>query len=95
MSPIIESTRPTSEISLSSSEFTGRQAKALYDFVPESESECALRSGDTVWVQYRQCQVSQGDVRLRGGWLAKTHGTELIVLTEPKNIMLCSGLASR
>jgi hypothetical protein len=58
ISPIIEPTRPTSEVSLSSSEFTGRQAKALFDFEPESESECALRTGDIIWVQYRQCQVS-------------------------------------
>lgn len=61
MSPIIQSTRPVSEVSLSSSEFTGRQAKALYDFEPETESECAMRAGDIIWVQYRQCQVSLKD----------------------------------
>jgi hypothetical protein len=58
MSPILQTARPVSEVSLSSSEFTGRQAKALYDFEPESESECAMRAGDIIWVQYRQCQVS-------------------------------------
>jgi hypothetical protein len=61
MSPIMQSTRPVSEVSLSSSEFTGRQAKALYDFEPETESECAMRAGDIIWVQYRQCQVSLKD----------------------------------
>lgn len=57
LSPVVKATRPISEISLSSSEFTGRQAKALYDFEPETESEIAMRAGDMVWVQYRQCEV--------------------------------------
>ncbi|KAI9288231.1 hypothetical protein BC943DRAFT_273538 [Umbelopsis sp. AD052] len=69
---ILESTRPTSEVSLSSSEFTGRQAKALYDFEPESESECALRTGDIIWVQYRQCQ----------GWLVADVGDETGLVPE-------------
>ncbi|KAJ2955769.1 hypothetical protein NQZ79_g8275 [Umbelopsis isabellina] len=56
LSPVLKVTRPISEISLSSSEFTGRQAKALYDFEPETESEIAMRAGDIVWVQYRQCE---------------------------------------
>lgn len=68
ISPIIEPTRPTSEVSLSSSEFTGRQAKALFDFEPESESECALRTGDIIWVQYRQCQVSSRRVNAVAVW---------------------------
>ncbi|KAL0080892.1 hypothetical protein J3Q64DRAFT_1701417 [Phycomyces blakesleeanus] len=44
-----------SEISLSSSEFTGRQARVLYDFYPETEYEIAMKAGQLVWVQYRQC----------------------------------------
>ncbi|KAH8548741.1 hypothetical protein BGW37DRAFT_163097 [Umbelopsis sp. PMI_123] len=72
LSPIIEPTRPISEISLSSSEFTGRQARALYDFEPESESECAMRAGDIIWVQYRQCQ----------GWLVADVGDETGLVPE-------------
>ncbi|GAB5586654.1 HOG (high osmolarity glycerol) pathway protein [Umbelopsis nana] len=72
MSPILQTARPVSEVSLSSSEFTGRQAKALYDFEPESESECAMRAGDIIWVQYRQCQ----------GWLVADVGDETGLVPE-------------
>ncbi|KAI9319862.1 hypothetical protein BX666DRAFT_1339974 [Dichotomocladium elegans] len=46
--------RKPSIVSLSSSEFTGRQARALYDFVPETEYEIGMKAGDVIWVQYRQ-----------------------------------------
>ncbi|ORZ11099.1 hypothetical protein BCR42DRAFT_421565 [Absidia repens] len=44
-----------SNISLSSSRFNGCQAKALYDFTPETDYEIAMKSGQTIWIQYRQC----------------------------------------
>ncbi|KAI9031539.1 hypothetical protein CLU79DRAFT_729023 [Phycomyces nitens] len=50
-----QSSNRLSEISLSSSEFTGRQARVLYDFYPETEYEIAIKAGQLVWVQYRQC----------------------------------------
>lgn len=46
-----------STLSLSSPEFNGRDARVLFDFVPETEYEIALKAGQTVWVQYRQCPV--------------------------------------
>ncbi|KAI7871332.1 hypothetical protein BDF14DRAFT_1719369, partial [Spinellus fusiger] len=42
-------------LSLSSPDFTGRQARVLYDFCPETEYEIAIKAGDSIWVQYRQC----------------------------------------
>ncbi|KAL1934879.1 hypothetical protein VTP01DRAFT_7061 [Rhizomucor pusillus] len=50
-----EPKRRASQVSLSSSEFTGRHARALYDFSPETEYEVSMKAGDIVWVQYRQC----------------------------------------
>ncbi|KAI8984145.1 hypothetical protein BDF20DRAFT_954139 [Mycotypha africana] len=44
-----------SHISLSSPDFNGRDARALYDFVPETEYEVPLKAGQLIWVQYRQC----------------------------------------
>ncbi|KAG1139341.1 hypothetical protein G6F37_011926 [Rhizopus arrhizus] len=44
-----------STISLSSPDFTGRDARALFDFVPETEYEIELKAGQLIWVQYRQC----------------------------------------
>ncbi|KAG0189777.1 Inorganic pyrophosphatase [Apophysomyces sp. BC1034] len=49
------SKRPLSELSLSSPDFTGRQARAIYDFAPETEYEIGMKTGQLVWVQYRQC----------------------------------------
>ncbi|ORY95468.1 hypothetical protein BCR43DRAFT_493051 [Syncephalastrum racemosum] len=45
----------SSQVSLSSSEFTGRHGRALYDFSPETEYEIGMKAGQLVWVQYRQC----------------------------------------
>ncbi|ORE08947.1 hypothetical protein BCV72DRAFT_202660, partial [Rhizopus microsporus var. microsporus] len=42
-------------ISLSSPDFTGRDARALFDFIPETEYEIELKAGQIIWVQYRQC----------------------------------------
>lgn len=47
-----------STISLSSPDFTGRDARALFDFIPETEYEIELKAGQIIWVQYRQCPVS-------------------------------------
>lgn len=47
----------SSQVSLSSSEFTGRHGRALYDFSPETEYEIGMKAGQLVWVQYRQCPV--------------------------------------
>ncbi|KAI7906846.1 uncharacterized protein BX663DRAFT_493988 [Cokeromyces recurvatus] len=44
-----------STISLSSPDFTGRDARALFDFKPETEYEVELKAGQSIWVQYRQC----------------------------------------
>ncbi|KAK4512782.1 uncharacterized protein ATC70_003488 [Mucor velutinosus] len=44
-----------SAVSLSSPDFNGRDARALFDFSPETEYEIALKAGQCVWVQYRQC----------------------------------------
>ncbi|KAI8377752.1 uncharacterized protein BYT42DRAFT_571494 [Radiomyces spectabilis] len=41
--------------SLSSPDFHGCHARALYDFVPETEYEIGMKASDPVWVQYRQC----------------------------------------
>lgn len=60
--------RRASEISLSSSEFTGRHARALYDFVPETEYEIGMKAGEVVWVQYRQCPVSWKNERRARQW---------------------------
>ncbi|CAO3649592.1 unnamed protein product [Cunninghamella blakesleeana] len=52
---IIYDQQNASSISLSSERFNGRQAKALYDFIPETDYEIAMNVGQTVWIQYRQC----------------------------------------
>ncbi|KAG2229993.1 hypothetical protein INT48_007811 [Thamnidium elegans] len=44
-----------STISLSSPDFNGRDARALFDFTPETEYELPLKQGQLLWVQYRQC----------------------------------------
>ncbi|CAO3584737.1 unnamed protein product [Absidia cylindrospora] len=44
-----------SQISLSSSRFNGCHAKVLYDFTPETDHEVGMKSGQTIWIQYRQC----------------------------------------
>ncbi|CAO3666313.1 unnamed protein product [Rhizopus stolonifer] len=44
-----------SNISLSSPDFTGRDARAMFDFVPETENEIEMKAGQLIWVQYRQC----------------------------------------
>lgn len=46
-----------SAVSLSSPDFNGRDARALFDFTPETEYEIVLKAGQTIWVQYRQCPV--------------------------------------
>ncbi|KAI8374068.1 hypothetical protein EDC96DRAFT_498419 [Choanephora cucurbitarum] len=51
--PSLENNHST--ISLSSPDFTGRDARALFDFKPETEYEIALKAGQSIWVQYRQC----------------------------------------
>ncbi|KAI8881977.1 hypothetical protein K501DRAFT_187835 [Backusella circina FSU 941] len=45
----------TSAISLSHPDFNGRDARALFDFTPETEYEIGLKAGQSIWVQYRQC----------------------------------------
>lgn len=54
-----------STISLSSPEFNGRDARALFDFTPETEYEIALKAGQSIWVQYRQCPVTYNTFILR------------------------------
>ena len=54
--PSLENNHST--ISLSSPDFTGRDARALFDFKPETEYEIALKAGQSIWVQYRQCPVT-------------------------------------
>ncbi|KAI8076863.1 uncharacterized protein BX664DRAFT_344126 [Halteromyces radiatus] len=61
-----------SQISLSSSRFNGCQAKALYDFIPETEYEIAMKSGQVIWIQYRQCT----------GWLIADVGDETGLVPE-------------
>ncbi|KAI8070812.1 hypothetical protein BC940DRAFT_224483, partial [Gongronella butleri] len=43
-------------ISLSSTRFNGCQGRALFDFEPESEHEIPMKAGQTIWIQYRQCE---------------------------------------
>ncbi|RUS21976.1 SH3 domain-containing protein [Jimgerdemannia flammicorona] len=54
------------------SDFTGRQARALYDFDAENPSECSFREGELIWVQYRQCP----------GWLVADVGDETGLVPE-------------
>ncbi|KAI8333163.1 hypothetical protein BC941DRAFT_435258 [Chlamydoabsidia padenii] len=44
-----------SNISLSSERFNGRHAKALFDFIPETKDEVAMKCGQVIWIQDRQC----------------------------------------
>ncbi|KAF7730134.1 Inorganic pyrophosphatase [Apophysomyces ossiformis] len=64
--------RPVSVVSLSSPDFTGRQARAIYDFTPETDYEIGMKTGDSVWVQYRQCP----------GWLIADVGDETGLIPE-------------
>lgn len=74
--------RRDSQVSLSSPDFTGCQARALYDFVPETEYEIGMNEGDIVWVQYRQCPVS--------GWISDGYSSKL-----RSHKIHCLGLARR
>ncbi|CAO3701004.1 unnamed protein product [Rhizopus stolonifer] len=47
-----------STLSLSSPDFNGRDARVLFDFIPETEYEIELKAGQLIWVQYRECPVS-------------------------------------
>ncbi|KAI8996769.1 hypothetical protein BDB01DRAFT_830421 [Pilobolus umbonatus] len=40
-------------IGLSSPDFNGREGRALFDFLPETEYELELRADQIIWVQYR------------------------------------------
>ncbi|CAO3701006.1 unnamed protein product [Rhizopus stolonifer] len=44
-----------STLSLSSPDFNGRDARVLFDFIPETEYEIELKAGQLIWVQYREC----------------------------------------
>ncbi|KAI9299460.1 hypothetical protein BJ944DRAFT_172352, partial [Cunninghamella echinulata] len=60
------------QISLSSTRFNGRQARALYDFIPETDYEMTMNAGQSVWIQYRQCD----------GWLMAEIGDETGLVPE-------------
>lgn len=100
-----EPKRRASQVSLSSSEFTGRHARALYDFSPETEYEVSMKAGDIVWVQYRQCPVGRdrppylllvlgscsSNLEIRAGWL-RMFRTRLVWYPNPMS-NLCDDIS--